>query len=175
MSFTFLLYLILNKIQENIYFAVIRRSMKFYLKVITPLFVFAFVYSVLSICLGPRGFFARQQLRRQREALVQHVQLLSDMGENLNIRIANLSSDPETIAVYAHELGYIQKNERLIKLMNFSGTAERTDDAGVAYLIEAPRYVPDAVCKTIAVSMSIIVIMCEMIMSRKNAYSKKIS
>lgn len=59
--------------------------------------------------------------------------------------------------------------------MNFSSTAERTDDAGVAYLIEAPRYVPDAVCKTIAVSMSIIVIMCEMIMSRKNAYSKKIS
>ena len=113
MNFTFLLYLILNKIQENIYFAVIRISMKFYLKVITPLFVFAFVYSVLSICLGPRGFFARQQLRRQREALVQHVQLLSDMGENLNIRIANLSSDPETIAVYAHELGYIQKNERL--------------------------------------------------------------
>jgi len=75
--------------------------------------------------------------------------------------------------VYAHELGYVQKNERLIKLMNFSGTAERTEDAGVVYLIEAPRYLPDAVCKTIAVSMSIIMIMCQMIVSKKNAYSKK--
>ena len=149
--------------------------MKFYLKVITPLFVFAFGYSLLSICFGPRGFFAQQQLRRQREALVQHVQLLSDIGEDLNIRIANLSSDPQTIAVYAHELGYIQKNERLIKLMNFSSTAERTEDAGVAYLIEIPRYLSDSACKTIAVSMSIIVIMCEMIVSKKNAYSKKIA
>ena len=104
--------------------------MKFYLKIITPIFVFAFTYSFLSMCFGPRGFFARQQLRRQYTALVQHVQLLSDIGEDLNIRIANLSSDPQTIAVYAHELGYVQKNERLIKLMNFSGTAERTEDAG---------------------------------------------
>ncbi len=149
--------------------------MKFYLKVITPLFVFAFVYSFLGICFGPRGFFARQQLKRQRDTLVQHVQLLSDIGENLNIRIANLSSDPQTIAMYAHELGYVQKNERLIKLMNFSGSVERTDDAGIAYLIEPPRYVPDAVCKTIAVSMSIIVIMCEMIAGKKSAYSKKSS
>ena len=57
--------------------------------------------------------------------------------------------------------------------MNFSGSVERTEDAGVAYLIETPRYVPDAVCKAIAVSMSIIVIICEMIVSQKNAYSKK--
>ena len=149
--------------------------MKFYLKVITPLFVFAVVYSFLGICFGPRGLFARQQLKRQREALVQHVQQLSDIGENLSIRIANLSSDPQTIAVYAHELGYVQKDERLIKLMNFSGTVERTYDAGVAYIITPPRYVPDAVCKTIAMSMSIIVIMCEMIASKKNAYSKKSS
>lgn len=147
--------------------------MKFYLKVITPIFVFAFVYSFLSICFGPRGFFACRQLRRQRDVLVRHVQSLSDIGEDLNIRIANLSSDPQTIVMYAHELGYVQKNERLIKLMNFSGTAERTEDTGVAYLIEAPRYLPDAVCKTIAVSMSVIIIICEMIASQKNAYSKK--
>ena len=149
--------------------------MKFYLKIITPIFVFAFVYSFLGICFGQRGFFARQQLKRQREALVQHVQSLSDIGEDLNIRIANLSSDPQTIAVYAHELGYVQKNERLIKLMNFSGTAERIEYAVFSYQIEAPRYLPDAVCKTIAVSMSIIVIMCEIIVSKKNAYSKKSS
>ncbi len=78
--------------------------MKFYLKAITPIFVFAFFYSFLSICLGARGFFARQQLKRQHEALVRHVQLLSDIGEDLNIRIANLSSDPQTIVVFAHEL-----------------------------------------------------------------------
>ena len=147
--------------------------MKLYLKIITPIFMFALVYSFLVIFFGPRGFFAVQQLKRQRESLIQHVQLLSDMSENLNIRIANLSSDPQTIAVYAHDLGYVHKGEGLIKLMNFSGTAERTEDTGVAYLIEAPRYLPDAVCKTIAVSMSVISIICEMIASQKNAYSKK--
>ena len=61
--------------------------MKFYLKVITPLFVFAFVYSFFGICFGPRGFFARRQLKQQREVLLQHVRFLSDIGEDLNIRI----------------------------------------------------------------------------------------
>ena len=174
-SSTFYCTLFQIKFKKIFILPLLKSSMKFYLKAITPIFVFAFFYSFLSICLGARGFFARQQLKRQHEALVRHVQLLSDIGEDLNIRIANLSSDPQTIAVYAHELGYVQKNERLIKLMNFSGAAERTEDAGVVYLIEAPRYLPDTVCKTIAVSMSIIVIICEMIGSKKNAHSKKSS
>ena len=147
--------------------------MKFYLKIITPIFMFTLAYSFLVIFFGPRGFFALQQLKRQRESVLHHVQLLSDIGENLNIRIANLSSDPQTIAVYAHDLGYIHKNERLIKLMNFSGAAGYTDDAGVVYLIEAPRFLPDTVCKTIAVFVGLIVILGEMIMSQKHAYSKE--
>lgn len=142
------------------------------MKIITPIFAFTLVYSFLGIFFGPRGFFALQQLKRQREALLYNVQLLSDIGESLTIRIANLSSDPETIAVYAHELGYVHNNERLIKLMNFSGTAEHTENAGGVYVIEAPQYLSDNVCKTIAVSMGIIVILCEMLVSRKNAYSK---
>jgi len=148
-------------------------GMKFYLKIITPIFAFAFVYSMLGMLFGQRGFFALQQLKRQREALVHHVHILSDIGENLNIRIANLSADPQTIAVYAHELGYVRKDERLIKLMHFSGTAEYTEDAGVVYFIDAPRYIPDTVCKTIAVFVGIIVILCEMIITGKNASSKE--
>jgi len=169
----FLLYSILNKIQENIYSAVIKINMKFYFKIIIPIFVFTFVYSLLGSFFGPRGFFALQQLRRQRDALLQHVHLLSDIGENLNVRIANLSSDSQTIAAYAHELGYIRKDEYLIKLMNFSGATEHTEDAGVVYLIEEPRYLADNICKTIAVLVSVIVILCEMIVSKKNAYSKE--
>ncbi|MGP1489960.1 MAG: FtsB family cell division protein [Treponema sp.] len=147
--------------------------MKLYLKIIAPIFIFALVYSFLAIFFGPRGFFAVQQLKRQRDSLIQHVQLLSDMSEKLNIRIANLSSDPQTIAVYAHDLGYVHKGEGLIKLMNFSGTTEYTDDAGVLYLIESPRFLPDAICKTIAISVGIIVILCEMIVSKKHAHSKE--
>ena len=147
--------------------------MKLYLKIITPIFIFALVYSFLGIFFGPRGFFALQQLKRQRETLLHHVELLSDIGENLNIKIANLSSDPKTIAAYAHELGYVHKDEGLIKLMNFSGAAERTEDAGLVYQIEAPRFLPDAACKTIAVSIGIIAVLCEMIVSKKKAYSKE--
>lgn len=146
--------------------------MKLYLKIIAPIFAFMLVYSFLGIFFGPRGFFALQQLKRQRDALLHNVQLLSDIGESLTIKIANLSSDPETIAVYAHELGYVHKNERLVKLMNFSGAAEYIQDAGVVYLIESPHFLSDNVCKTIAVSVGIIVILCEMIIGRKYAYSK---
>lgn len=144
--------------------------MKLYLKILLPLFIFTLVYSFLVMFFGPRGFFAHKQLRQQREALVQHVRLLSDIGEDLSIRIANLSSDPQTISAYAHELGYVKENERLIKLMNFSGAVEYTENAGTPYLVQEPHYLPDAVCKTIAISISIIVLMCEVVVGKKYAY-----
>lgn len=145
-------------------------DMRLYLKIMAPLFAFTLIYSFLGMCFGPRSFFAQQQLKKQREVLVRHVQDLSDIGESLNIRIANLSSDPQTISAYAHELGYVKENERLIKLMNFSGAVGYTEDAGCPYIIRKPHYLPDTACKMLALSASIIVIICEMIVGKKNAH-----
>lgn len=163
-----------NKVQENIFFAVIINGMKYYLKIIIPLFVFISLYSLLGILFGPKSLYALRQLKRQRDILVSHVTALSERGENLTIRIANLSSNPDTIAVYAHELGYIYKGEGLIKLMNFSGAAEPKEDAGEIYSIEKPLFLSDALCKGIALCASLLAIACELlVMGRKDAYSEK--
>ncbi|MGP1577006.1 MAG: septum formation initiator family protein [Treponema sp.] len=146
--------------------------MKYYLKIIAPIFAFVAVYSLLSILFGQKGFFAAQQLKQQRDVLITHVQMLSDMGENLAIRIANLSSDPETIAVYAHELGYVHENERLIKLLHFSGEVEKVENPGAVYTIEAPRFLSDNICKSIALSVGLIVVLCEILIGRRYAYFK---
>ncbi len=136
--------------------------MKLYLKIILPIFAFAIVYSFLSIFFGPKGIFAFRQLTQERDQLMQHVQSLSDTGDMLTIRIANLSSDPETIAVYARELGYVHKNEGLIKLLHFSGSIERHEDAGSLYSIENPKFLSDNLCKSIAFLICLIVLVCEM-------------
>ena len=141
--------------------------MKYYLKIVAPIFTFVAVYSLLSIFFGQKGFFAAQQLKRQRDLLITHVQMLSDMGEHLAIRIANLSSDPETIAVYAHELGYVHENERLIKLLHFSGEVEKVENPGSVYTVEAPRFLSDSLCKAIALFMGLIVVLCEMATFKK--------
>ncbi len=137
--------------------------MKLYLKVILPIFTFALVYSFLSIYFGPKGVLALRQLTQERNQLMRHVQTLSDTGDALSIRIANLSSDPDTIAVYARELGYVNENERLIKLLHFSGSIEQHEDAGSLYQIQAPRFLSDTICKSIALLMCCIVLLCEMV------------
>ncbi len=170
----FYINVILNKVQENIFFAVIIDGMKYYLKIIIPLFAFISVYSFLGILFGPKSLYAFRQLKRQRDILLNHVTSLSDRGEKLTIRIANLSSDPDTIAVYAHELGYVYKDEGLIKLMHFSGAVEPKEEAGDIYSIEKPRFLSDALCKGIALCAGLLVVACELlIIGRKDAYSEK--
>lgn len=147
--------------------------MKLYLKIVTPLFTFVMVYSFLSIFLGPKGFFALQQLKQQRDTLVHHVQMLSETGEHLNIKIANLASDPDTIAVHAHELGYVHQGEGLIKLLHFSGLGEQRDNAGEVYAIQQPQSLSDTLCKSIAVFIAAIVLVFEIVIGQGYAYFKK--
>ena len=147
--------------------------MKIYFRVLIPIFITVFAYAVLTVFLGPKGIYAKRFIEGQRDALVNHVRSLRQTGEDLDSLIRNLTYDPETIAIYAHELGYIYDNEGMIKLVNFNSGFGKALNPGTILKIETPYFLSDYLCKTIAASLGIIAIIFQMLAVRKDGYFKK--
>lgn len=147
--------------------------MKIYFRVIVPVFIMVFTYSFLTVFFGAKGIYSKRFIEKQRDALIEHVDSLNKISADLDGYIRNLTYNPETIAVYAHELGYIYEDEGIIKLANFSSNFGKTFNPGAILKTSEPHFLSDYVCKTIAVSMGIIGVLFEMFAAKKNGYTKK--
>ena len=122
------------------------QSMKCF-KVILSLFIGTLIYSALSISVGPRGLWPMAQLDRQKTRIEENLDKLYLINEDLDAKFSNLSADPDTISIYAHELGYIANGEKLIKLAGFSGGIDRNFESGSAVQIKKPDFLPEWICK----------------------------
>jgi len=116
-------------------------------KVVLPIFIGTLIYSVLSISVGPRGLWPMSQLDQQKTKIESNLSALYLLNEDLDARFNNLSADPDTISVYAHELGYVANGEKLIKLAGFSGGIDRNFESGTALQIKKPDFLPEWICK----------------------------
>ncbi len=147
--------------------------MKIYFRVIVPVFVTVLVYTVLSIFFGPKGIYSKRFIEVQRDTLIKHVNLLNKTSYELDTHIRNLTYDPSTIAIYAHELGYIYDDEGIIKLVNFNSAFGKFLTPGAVLNVQKPHFLSDYICKTIAVSLGILVVLLEMLAIKNNGSSKK--
>ncbi len=147
--------------------------MKTYFRIVLPIFVTVFVYASLSGLLGPKGLYSKKFMETQRDALIQNVNALNSTGYELDSHIKNLTYDPETIALYAHELGYIYENEGIIKLVDFNSEFGKSFRPGNLFKVLQPHFLSDYICKTLAFSFGILVVIFEMLMAKKYAYTKK--
>jgi cell division protein FtsB len=118
------------------------------INIILPLFVGTFVYCVVSVCVGPRGLWPMSQLENERIRLGSNLSELHAINDDLDSQFKNLTADPDTIQVYAHELGYVANGEKLIKLAGFSGGINRKLVAGNAQEMAKPAYMTEWLCKT---------------------------
>ena len=147
--------------------------MKIYFRIVVPIFITVFVYSSLTLVFGAKGIYSAQFMKTQRDALVEHVDSLNGISAELDGKIRNLTYNPETIAIYAHELGYIYEDEGIIKLVNFNSGFDKTISPGTALNLIEPHFLSDYVCKTIALSFGLFAVIFEMFLVKRNGYSKK--
>lgn len=122
------------------------------LRLIFPLFAGVFVYCVFCILLGPRSIWSAAQLSREMDKLLSHLEYLYSVNVDLDARVKNLTADADTIAVYAHELGFVSEGERLIKLAGFSGGVDRKLSAGFPVKVNPPVFLPEWICKVFGLS-----------------------
>ncbi len=147
--------------------------MKTYFRIVLPIFVTVFVYATLAGFFGPKGLYSKKFMEIQRDALIANVNSLNLTGSNLDSHIEDLKHDPDTIAIYAHELGYIYENEGIIKLVGFNSEFGKMLNPGSALEILAPHYISDYICKTVSVSFGILAVIFQMIWVKKYALTKK--
>ncbi len=139
--------------------AVYKGSLKFteivismnYVRIVLPLFIGTLLYSLLSFTAGPKGQWPYAQLEVEYARLQKNINTLYETQSSLESRLANLSSDPDTITVYAHELGFVHEGEQLIKLAGFSGGIDRNLVAGSPVVLKKPHALPEWICKLVGV------------------------
>lgn len=124
-------------------------------QLIFSVFLGTLLYSILSFYVGPRGVWPMSQLIEQKRRISINLDSLYEINQEMNARLQNLSSDPDTISVYAHELGYISEGEQLIKLAGFSGGINRNLFAGSVVVSDEPKYLPEWLCKLLGIIVGI--------------------
>ncbi len=121
------------------------------LRILLPAFVGIASYCFVGTVYGPRGIGAMRQLQSEQIRLSENLEALAGLNADLKSSLDNLSSDPDTISVYAHELGLVGEGERLIKLAGFSGGIDRKFYPGTAIDVRKPQYFPEWGCKLIGI------------------------
>jgi hypothetical protein len=96
------------------------------------------------------------QLEREKVRLEKNLSSLSEMHTDLDAQFSNLSADPDTIEIYAHELGYVAKDEKLIKLAGFTGGINRNLVPGTVEKMNKPIFLPEWLCKIFGIVSGIL-------------------
>ncbi|HHU36618.1 MAG TPA: septum formation initiator family protein [Treponema sp.] len=144
-----------------------------YLRIVLPLFLGTLIYSLLSFSAGPKGFWPFSQLEVEYTRINQNLETLQNINGSLEARLANLTSDSDTISVYAHELGYIHEGEKLIKLAGFTGGIDRTLYSGSALESRIPQYVPEWICKITGILFGLLSFFVMDLFKRKYTHDNK--
>jgi cell division protein FtsB len=122
-------------------------------KVLLSALMGTLMYVLVSAFFGPDGLWAASQLEEQKQVISANFQKIKQINENLSTELNSLIVDPEVIASYAKKLGYIEENEKIIRLRGLNPPMDYIPETGTPVLIKEVEYVPEWVCKTSGIVM----------------------
>jgi len=122
------------------------------------IWTFFFVYAFFSFILGQNGVYARKHLEAEHVRLNENLKKLENINTDYkNIR-NNLAGDPDSLSVYARQLGYGREGEEYIRVMGL-GIAVNTDmPAGQVSYSESPAFISDRTIKIISLLFASVVL-----------------
>lgn len=118
----------------------------------------AYIYTILSFTFGPTGIYAMNQLNIEKNKVLINKNDLNLINLELVDFKNNLDLNNDTIAIYAHELGYISEGEGLIKLANYKGGVSRNFNAGFVLKANEIFYLPEWFCKLASIICSFMIL-----------------
>lgn len=123
----------------------------------------ASIYSLISFFFGAKGIYAQRQLEQEVSNVVKNISSIRQKGVELDILIKNLTSDEETIRIFAHDLGYVSENEGIIKLTSFKPDVLGEVRYGSAVKLHKSAFISDVLCKKFACLMGLVSFIIEML------------
>ena len=147
--------------------------MRLYIHIIFPFFVMTLAYTLLSFFFGATGIYAQKKLEEELKNVMKNINMINQKGEELDIMIKNLTSDEQTIKIFAHDLGYISENEKIIKLSPFKHEGLSQVSYGSAVTIQKSAFISDRLCKQFAILMGIISLIVEILIVKSYDYQER--
>ncbi|HPX27725.1 MAG TPA: septum formation initiator family protein [Treponemataceae bacterium] len=105
------------------------------------------VYVLLSFFCGESGLWAEKQLMKQKEQLVVNIDAIQSTNDELTIRKTSLLIDHAVISAYAKKLGFIQDNEKIVKISGIPSRPSINQNIGKKYLKSEIQFIPEWICK----------------------------
>ena len=138
--------------------------MQLYIRIIFPFFIITSVYTLLTFFFGYSGIYSQRKLKEEITNVIKNISIIKQKGIELDVLIKNLTSDEQTIKIFAHDLGYINENEGIIKLTSLKSNSLLDNISyGSAIKIHRSAYMSDSLCKRFAILMGIISFIIEML------------
>lgn len=137
--------------------------MRLYIHIVFPFFIMTLVYTLLTFFFGAKGIYTQKKLEEELKNVVKNVNMINQKGEELDVMIKNLTSDEQTIKIFAHDLGYINEGEGIIKLTSFNTDPLRDVSCGDAITIHKPTFISDSLCKRFAFLMGLVFLIIEIL------------
>jgi cell division protein FtsB len=109
------------------------------------------VYTLMSLCAGSIGLAAYGELFAEREKQKQNIEKLGLINEELENAKNALLYDRDTIAVYARELGFGEKNEKFVRIVGFTGNRKPRTSPGDVVIAVKPVFMQDRIIRLISI------------------------
>ncbi|MDR1324526.1 MAG: septum formation initiator family protein [Treponema sp.] len=116
-----------------------------FIKYLAPLWIGVCIYVICSVFTGPTGLSAYEQLRVEQEKLKVNMENLKRLNTELENTGNALIHDPDTIAMYARELGYGYADERFIRIAGLEKSPKQHIDPGQILLAAKPKHTSNAI------------------------------
>jgi cell division protein FtsB len=109
------------------------------------------VYTLVSLCTGSMGFSAYRELLAEREKQKQNIEKLGLINEELENTKNALLYDRDTIAIYARELGFGEKDEKFVRIVGFTGNRKPHTSPGEVVIAAKPVFMQDRTVQLISI------------------------
>ena len=147
--------------------------MRLYINIIFPIFVAISSYSLLTFFFGESGVYSHKKLEDERNNIIKNIEDIKQKGVELDVLIKNLTSDEETIRIFAHDLGYVADGEIIVKLPSFKPDVLSDINYGTALEVHRTSFISDSLCKKFSTLMGLIAFIIEILITRSYDYKEE--
>jgi cell division protein FtsB len=109
------------------------------------------VYTLMSLCAGSKGLSAYGELLAESEKQKQNIEQLGLINEELENTKNALFYDRDTIAIYARELGFGEKDEKFVRIVGFTGNRKPHASPGDVVIAAKPVFMQDRIIRLISI------------------------
>lgn len=135
------------------------------MRLLTAICLGTAVYVFVSLFGGQDGLWAASQLLVQRREINEQTSRIISLNKELSIEYAALKQDPGMIASYARKLGYVNDNEKLVKITGLPVRYSAIYDPGTVLKRQEIACIPEWICKLSGVAVSALTFMVLMLIN----------